>query len=203
MDISNKKRKGREDNGTIKKRKNNFEYFLELSIDTLFSPYITFLKNKKKYNWNKVRELKEELIQIIFKNENVKKWEDKYDIEFFCILKKYRKMIKKWFNKNKIIKDLYTNSSYCSEKCSICREKLNCNDIISIIFNEDSSILLNCNHSFHFNCLMKWHKNCNWASDNSWKKKLTCPLCRNYDPKFFCNKISFKHDDIYEIHSLK
>jgi hypothetical protein len=201
----NKKRKikKRKDLGTIKKRKTNFQSNLKDIIDILFQPYVNKLQIKNINEINDISNKKREIVEIINFYENHKKWSVKFDIDNFYITNECKKKIKLWIHENNKIISAYKKSPYFFEKCFICYKHLHCNSIIADVLNDDYTILLECNHSFHKNCLLKWMDQCNWISKNSWRKKLTCPLCRNYDPNFYMNKISYKYNDFLETHFLK
>ena len=188
--------KKRKDFGTIKIRINNFADDVSEAIPLLFVKYYD------KLEINQIELKIKNLTDSIVKYEQKKDWNIKFDTNHFICNNDKKNYFQEWCKNNKNIIEGYKNSEHYEEKCSICLQKIHDNNVLASLFGDKISYQLNCSHCFHFECLDKWRDECNYKSDYSWKKKLTCPICRNYDKHDYLNKISDKYNDIYKIHLL-
>lgn len=194
MKITNK----RKDNGTLKKRKLKLVSKIVDSISQIHIPY--FLKNnssryksiykKRRINYRKkIKTQINDMIRLFFKIENNKKWNKRFnDYNYY----KYKKnTFDQWREENKDIIKEYLNS--IEDKCSICHEKICDNNLIAKFIDKESCIALKCKHVFHIKCMYKWSQFSPRLSRNSKRKRVTCPLCRNYNKDDFFNKIKWEY----------
>ena len=180
---------------TIKKRYGNIALIEEVNTDTLnFNLSLTFppgneelLKDAKEFQ-NKMNINTTKLINSINKHELKKEWKNRYEIRIM-IAEGKKRYFNKWANNNKEIVQNYLIHKGTTTRCCICLRKMHQDRCIAILFGKSPYTKLRCNHQFHESCFAKLYSNTRYINSRTLKKRIRCPLCRDYDKSNYWNNI--------------